>query len=904
MSDYVTPSTNYDEEIELTTGTDIVDGSPNSLVIGELTDDGGGGLDTFNPSDQINSAGTVRITGTGTDINFAGAVVQNTNAFEIRNFVTGELTFNAINWGVIPNWVSFNSSGDTAITNIAGAGNFSFIGGPIGSPAHFSADFAPSAYSGASDDMSFWLDGANVEIEINTNSTGDVETGHFLAQNRDSMAYFNVTGMSHAFVTGDASNFGLMQSSSTPISYLELVDSTGYDGNFSFMGYLSNGNSIAPTMVLTGDGANDLDLIGDGLGDSLSVIAGDSADSVTAGTGFDDNFFNVDLNLGRGADEASLYASGAVNIISGNGGDSIDVWDAFELVGAKLGAGNDYISFNVTHDARVNAGNRNDSVDGTAGNDANIFLGSGDNSASITAGSDAKIRSGNDDDTISVTASTTIDVLARDGNNWVDAFINGGDVFDFGKIVTGTGSDTVDAGGYSYDITTGGGADEVDIADVIDSAIVKLGGGNDWMDVEGRGLLDVDSVNFGGGSDTLTASDLDVLSGTGDFDVVNPGTLEWLSFGEASGDVSFDGVDTGANTAGVMNYLLTDPLTQNYDFSNLVDGASIFMSGGSSTNIDLGLENPGGVLNFQFTATSSHTFADFDLESVGTLNLNTIDAQLIGVPTVVFGEKTTSFTDDSGVLSTVVLTGNTHITMGGVNAPNLSSIDGSAVTGNVDIQLIDVADTINVLTGSGNDIVDGSAADSSLIASTGLGADSVLGGGLDDVIETGGGNDTINAGAENDDIDMGAENDIAIFDEDELDSFDTIDGGLGIDTVEAGSSLGNQVDDFFFNWSNTEVLLLSSGGNNLTLNDIANQNGPDTIVSDGGDDKITLGSGYGRALEVQIQVGSNDDIDASGVTNGTGAVVVTGLVEAFNNDTIKGSGNGDELIMTADGMTA
>ncbi|MEM6583649.1 MAG: calcium-binding protein, partial [Pseudomonadota bacterium] len=47
-----------------------------------------------------------------------------------------------------------------------------------------------------------------------------------------------------------------------------------------------------------------------------------------------------------------------------------------------------------------------------------------------------------------------------------------------------------------------------------------------------------------------------------------------------------------------------------------------------------------------------------------------------------------------------------------------------------------------------------------------------------------------------------------------------------------------------------------------------------------------------------------DDIDASGVTNGTGAVVVTGLVEAFNNDTIKGSGNGDELIMTADGMTA
>ena len=180
MSDYETPSTNYDNEIDLTTGSDVVDGGPNDLIVGELTDEGAGGLDTFNPSDIINSGGTLRLTATGDEIDFAGASVEDINAVEIRNFAD-DFYINTINWGDVPNWVSYNTTGDTEIFNIGSAGDFSFIGGPGGSAAEFSADFLDSVHSGDDDEMDFWVDGANVDVYINLDSGDDVETGHFIA---------------------------------------------------------------------------------------------------------------------------------------------------------------------------------------------------------------------------------------------------------------------------------------------------------------------------------------------------------------------------------------------------------------------------------------------------------------------------------------------------------------------------------------------------------------------------------------------------------------------------------------------------------------------------------------------------------------------------------------------------
>lgn len=917
MSDYETPSTNYANEIDLTTGSDVVDGGPNDLIVGELTDDGAGGLDTFNPSDIINSGGTLRLTATGDEIDFAGASVEDINAVEIRNFAD-DFSINTINWGDVPNWVLYNTTGDTEITNIGSAGDFSFIGGPGGSAADFSADFLDSVHSGDNDEMHFWVDGANVDVNINLDSGDDVETGHFIANGEGSEVGFAVEGMEHVVVTGDApwlelseyGDYGMVMSSGEAGAeeasffshYLDSVDASDFAGDLYFSGSMGNGNGYSnddPVTFVSSTGNDEVYLYGDYGNSDVTADTGAGFDYISL-YGFDD----VTVNTGKNGDYASVYASGTVDVKTGNGGDGVYIEMAQTLI-AGLGKGNDYADINVYGDATVKTGGGGDYITGDIGGNAELRFGGGNNSGDVNVGGFADVFMGNRDDYLNIFAEEGTNITAGNGDNRLYVTI-GTDIDDTATILTGTGDDEIYANGNHFDITTGAGDDFVDIDYVSGpaSAVVKLGGGNDTLEVGSRGLIPTDVVNFGGGNDTLSADNLEVINEAGEFSVVNPGTLENISWSEGSGSVSFDGASTGANTAGVVNYIMENSVTENYELTNLVDDVTVNMMGSSNSYLEMDLDVPGGTLNFNFDAFGSHDFEYLELSDVGTFNVVTadMDGNPLTTPTVGLGGDYFSADED---LVEVNLAGNTHIDMNDVEAVNLANIDADAVTGDVYLEMSDVADAITVTTGIGNDFVYGWDDDTSYDVSTGAGSDYVETGDQDDVIDTGDGNDFVNSGAENDDIGLGAGDDVASFDAAELNSFDTIDGGSGIDTVYAGSSLGEQLDDFFFNWSNVEVLGLSGGGNDLTFNDIANENGPDTVVTSGLNDMITLGSGYSRTLTVDIFDGSDDVVDASAVTNVNGTLIIRGDVDAFNNDTLTGGlSTNDELIMTADGLMA
>jgi len=302
------------------------------------------------------------------------------------------------------------------------------------------------------------------------------------------------------------------------------------------------------------------------------------------------------------------------------------------------------------------------------------------------------------------------------------------------------------------------------------------------------------------------------------------------------------------------------------------------------------------------------SFAD-----IHTLTINASDSNyggwgtpIIDVGYYTFDDKTAA-NPTGGDLTTLNLTGNAGInlasTKSGVSAVNLATIAGGGMTAAVSMKLTDVADGIVVTTGSGADKIMGVEAGSSYDVSSGFGNDTVMTVDGDDTIDAGGGNDSVNSGAGIDDIDLGDGNDTAEFAAGDLTDADTINGGTGTgDVVKITSGgLGKVVDDLFFNWGGVEHLILNSGFDDLTLKNIANDNGPGEITLGGGSDKVTLGEGFNRELTINISTGSADNINGTGTTNNQANLVIQGLVSAFNDDTIKaGTSDADELIMTAD----
>jgi Ca2+-binding RTX toxin-like protein len=232
-------------------------------------------------------------------------------------------------------------------------------------------------------------------------------------------------------------------------------------------------------------------------------------------------------------------------------------------------------------------------------------------------------------------------------------------------------------------------------------------------------------------------------------------------------------------------------------------------------------------------------------------------------------------------------------------------------------------DVENIIGGSGDDTLSGSAADNNIVG--GPGNDTIQGDSGNDTLDGQGGNDTVLGGDGNDTVDGGPGNDVLSGGR----GADTIDGGDGTDTGDYSTATtpvfaandgaandgesgeGDNVSNVegFIGGSSNDVLVGSGVGGTL-----AGGPGDDTLQAGAGSGTITGGPGLdtvsyaghngGVTVDLAAGTGPNGDViagDVEGVTGGDGNDTISGsdavnvLSGGGGNDTINGRGGDDQI---------
>jgi hypothetical protein len=478
-----------------------------------------------------------------------------------------------------------------------------------------------------------------------------------------------------------------------------------------------------------------------------------------------------------------------------------------------------------------------------------------------------------------------------------------------GRIVGGTGDDTVDgsgvAGGFTF--ISNGGADTF-----------KGGSaGNDFR-FTAASLTSADTVTGGAGGDTLT--------------ILSPGTLNASSFTNVTG-IELLLLPSGGNTVTLTNSLVAGTNLGYFavgngsgddtiDGSGITNGIGITIYGGTGVDTEKG-GNGNDVFWFDVTQlTSADTVvggAGFDqltLNSAGTVAADGF-ANVSGIEVINLTAA------ENITLTNGVVAGSSSGYLTIYDSAGGDTIDASGVTNGVGITVFSKGGSDNFKGGNGNDVfwfnaadltsadtIDGGAGvDRLVFTSSGTVAATAFASvtGFEELTLNGGGNNvtlrdsliaassvgyfTIHDSANNDTVDgSGITNNvgITIFSEGGTDTFkggngndafwfgaadltsaDTVDGGAGFDTLNFAST-GTLAAAAFTSVSNLEAMTLNGGGNNVTLT-----NG--------------LVAGTSVGYFTVYDSATNDTVDASGVTNGVGITIFS----QGGTDTFKG-GNGNE----------
>jgi len=381
--------------------------------------------------------------------------------------------------------------------------------------------------------------------------------------------------------------------------------------------------------------------------------------------------------------------------------------------------------------------------------------------------------------------------------------------------------------------------------------------GNDSFDASIAGSLDTSDVLDGGaGTDTLSAtignesvrptlSNIETIVLTGTADTLNfdardvSGTTTYKSESSA-GNISINNIGSVPTTVEINSS--TADLTVNFADAALA---------GATDSLTLNVNNV-------TTAGGSSTIAFTD--DGGTNTLETITLNSTSLDSIIDDLQTTAVGT-----ATLNITGDTDLTITAALDDELTTVTGSAFTGDLTVGLGDNGTTITSGTGIAN-------------------------------ITAGGGADSITTGAEDDTINF-ATADFTLL--------DTVNAGAGTDSISMTDD-ATVVDADFTLVTNTETLTAAANINlDATLGALAMASGLTTVTltDTGGADSITVGAGFTNALTINGTTGANSDvIDASAYTGnmtvtGTGA----GLAAAANSYTM-GSGT-SVLNITATGAT-
>ena len=723
---------------------------------------------------------------------------------------------------------------------------------------------------------------------------------------------------------------------------------TGSATNGVFTQVMTNFENLIGTAqndtIIGTDGNNSLnggagsDSINAGIGND-TLVGGLGSDTLNGGTG-------VDLVDYSGSVAIRVNLSFGVSQATGVGNDLLQ-----NIENLISGSGNDILT-GSSSDNSISAGDGNDTLSGGTGND---ILNGGDGIDTASFVQSAAVVVNLSLSTAQVTGAGTDTLLGFEnaisgsGNdtltgNTLDNSLNASAGDD--TMVGGLGDDILVAG-IGNDVMDGG--DGVDLADYSGLTAVTLDLSLNTAQATGYGndtLSNFENLTTGSGSDSLTGSALAnrLIAGGGN-DTVLAGAGDDLLIGGLGNDILDGGIGTdtadytGA-TAVVVNLALAvaqttgvgnDTLT---GIENVVSGSgNDRLTGDTADNsLTAGAGNDtlsGGAGNDVMDGGTGTDLGDFSGATSVTVNLATASAQatglgndtLAGIENLLSGSGNDTLLGDGGNNTLTAGSGNdtvggglgNDLMDGGIGTDTADFTGITAVVVNLGLAVAQTTglgiDTLsnfeNVISGSGNDRLTGSALDNSLHG--GAGDDSLLGGAGNDVMDGGTDSDTVDfsgtaaiavnlnlttaqATGQGNDTLLNVENIVSGSGNDSLAGDggnnslnagagnDTLAGGTGNDVLDGG--IGNDLADFTGTTSVTVNLALATAqatglGSDTLLN-------LENLLSGSGNDTLS-----GSTLDNSINAGSGNDTILAGDGNDL-------LIGGAGNDVLNG-GNGIDL---------
>ena len=509
------------------------------------------------------------------------------------------------------------------------------------------------------------------------------------------------------------------------------------------------------------------------------------------------------------------------------------------------------------------------------------------------------------------------------------------------NITSGGGDDTFAPGAGGGRVVGGSGTDTVDYSDQSADVRVDLDGDPN----DGPGCVpatrtncanigtDVENVKTGSGNDLVIAqSDLpnNIDTGAGSDFVYGNGGNDTVDAG--AGDNTVDTKDLMTSVSSSQDVLDASVTKAGDDTINAGDGANTVTTGDGTDRVTLG-NGANTVTEGNGNGDSVTTGSGLDTITVGTGNGDGIDAgagnNVINVgagavsgtsgsnPSIATGGGDDSITVGDGNGVKVSDGGGTNTVTVGGGANNVSGRGITTGDGNDTITTGNGGDLVNAGNGA-NTVTTGDGTDN---VSVGNGSDTVKVNGGNDTVNDGGGTNTVFGGAGNDGITTGGGVD-TVYGQDGDDTIKTnagndyIQGGAGADDMDGGAD-SDTVD---YSDKTTDLYLQSSGGNpkgqgagctaTSTKDDASCEHdslaGFENVVAGTGND-VVVGDGNANTL---VGEGGNDTLDG-----GTGDDVLYGdqgtvngkdyaLVGTPGDDVLKGGAGGDEIHGGADRLSA
>ena len=585
-----------------------------------------------------------------------------------------------------------------------------------------------------------------------------------------------------------------------------------------------------------------------GIGNDLLVLAaagGITSINLGAGTGNDqttgDTVSVIDfesVNASVMSSAVTITGSVGANTITGGGGaDTIDGAGGFDAIAA--GGGNDVVTYRGT-EASIDGGTGTNKLILQAAVDVNL------GSADQTTGDLSAVSNFQNIDASALSSAQNISLVGSNGAN---------------NLIGGAGADTIDGAGGADTIAAGAGNDTVSYRGTEGS--IDGGTGTNTLLLQVGATVDLSATADQTLSDTTTTTNFQAV----DAHLLTTGVS---ITGTTSGDtvIGGDGADTIHGAGGA-------------DSISTGQGADAIDYWGSEASIDGGNGSDTLVMKAAYTVN----LANVDQTSGDTAtvsNMENIDASALSTGVWVTGSAGANTITGGAGDDVINGGGGTDVIDGGAGNDTIAywgsevSIAGGAGNNTLNMgaaATIDLANATDQTSGDTTTITGFSNVNATglgfSISITGTsGANSLVGGAVNDTIDGGGGIDSIDGGAGNDYVyEYGTET--------------AIDGNTGVDTLvlKAGTTVTavnlsvaagtDQTTGDTVSVTNFEYLDASASTSNLTVtangagNILITGSGADTIRGGGGNDSISAGLGddtvdyYGSERGIDGGAGNN-----------------------------------------------